>query len=451
MECPEKSYKCSGKGFGKSRTFSEIQAKIKAGKAVVLTAEEVASRVRAGEKVEFEDVDVITTATRGIMSGTYAVLSFKVAEPDNFIRASEVSLNGIPAVVGPCPNERLGILDLIVLGTARSKTDPRYGGGHLLRELVEGKTISVAVKPAASETSPASAPFSIKTSLSEMPFARLYATRHAFKNYKAFVNPGKEALNTIFHVLPFKGDFQEMTFCGCGALNPLENDPHLESIGIGTRVLINGAEGFVTGYGTRSSKNNPNLAGFAELRNMEPEYMGGFVSSEGPEIINTWAVPLPILNPGMLENILKLDKEIPLQLVDLAGRTPLCEISYGDVWDEADLRVRYEPKACLECKSCELLRLCPMEAIKKTKTGKIKHIRSLCFNCGLCVSRCRGGAFKAKLGSVHCLIEGSLKDIQVTLRQSDRARAQKAAKELKNKVLSGEFRIKEAVEKIKFD
>ena len=75
------------------------------------------------EEISLEDVDVVTTATRGIMSGTYAVLSFKVSEPDSFVKASEVLLNGVPAVVGPCPNERLGVLDLIVLGTAHSESD----------------------------------------------------------------------------------------------------------------------------------------------------------------------------------------------------------------------------------------------------------------------------------------------------------------------------------------
>jgi putative methanogenesis marker 16 metalloprotein len=448
MKSSDNSYE----GSGKTRTFSEIQAKIDAGEAIVLTAEEIDARIKAGEKVAFEDVDVVTAATRGIMSGTYAIFSFKVAEPDSFVRASEVYLNGIPAVVGPCPNERLGILDLIVLGTAHSRTKPKYGGGHLFRDLVEGKTITVDVRPSEGDgESASSSPFSIETSLYEMPFARLYATRNAFKNYKAFVNPGKKPLNTIFHVLPFEGNFREMTFCGCGTLNPLEKDPTLESIGIGTKVLINGAEGFITGSGTRSSAAAPNLAGFADLHDMNPDYMGGFVSSEGPEIINTWAIPIPVLNPDMLENILKPDRGIPLQLVDLAGRNPLCEITYGDVWDKTDLKVHYKPEACLECEPCAVEETCPLKAITRTPEGKIKHNQGLCFNCGLCVSKCPGGAFKARLGSVRCTIEGRMREIKVTLRQSDRARAVKAAKELKKKVLSGEFKLKEKVENIRFD
>jgi len=426
---------------GKSRTIPEIQDKIDAGDAIVLTATEIGARIRAGEEIRLEDVDVVTAATRGIMSGTYAVLSFKVSEPDSFVKASEVLLNGVPAVVGPCPNERLGVLDLIVLGTAHSESDPNYGGGHLFREMVEGKTIKVDV------TTSEGARFSVETRLSEIPYAKLHATRHAFKNYRAFVNPGKEAIKTIFHALPFEGEFKEMTFCGCGELNPIENDPGLETIGIGTRVLLNGADGFVTGAGTRSAPDNPNLTGFADMHDMSPEYMGGFITSAGPEIINTWAVPIPILHEGMLENILKLDKEIPLKLVDLAGRIPLCEITYGDVWDNTDLNVKYESEKCLNCEDCLVIEACPMGAVRREETGAV-HRPEFCFNCGLCISRCRGDAFSANLGSVRCATGGCLRDIKVTLRQSDRARAIIAAEELKEKVITGRFKLTEPVEKI---
>ena len=426
---------------GARRTIPEIQDNIDVGDAVVLTATEISARIRAGEEIRLEDVDVVTTATRGIMSGTYSVLSFKVSDPDSFVKASEVLLNGVPAVVGPCPNERLGVLDLIILGTAHSESNPNYGGGHLFREMVEGKTIKIDV------TTSEGGRFSVETRLSEIPYAKLHATRHAFKNYRAFVNPGKEPIKTIFHALSFEGKFKEMTFCGCGELNPIENDPKLETIGIGTRVLLNGADGFVTGAGTRSAPDNPNLTGFADMHDMIPEYMGGFVTSAGPEIINTWAVPIPILHEGMLKNILKLDKEIPLKLVDLAGRIPLCEITYGDVWDNADLNVKYEPEKCINCRDCLVVEACPMGAVSRGETRAV-HSPEFCFNCGLCISRCRGGAFSANLGSVRCATGGCLRDIKVTLRQSDRARAIIAAEELKEKILTGRFRLTEPVEKI---
>ncbi|MHC1579801.1 MAG: homocysteine biosynthesis protein, partial [Candidatus Alkanophagales archaeon] len=98
-----------------------------------MTARELCDAVRGGEDVRFEDVDIVTAATCGVMSGTFAILSFRVAEPNTFERASRVFLNGVPAFVGPCPNERLGIVDVMVYGTAHR--DRKYGGGHLFRDL----------------------------------------------------------------------------------------------------------------------------------------------------------------------------------------------------------------------------------------------------------------------------------------------------------------------------
>lgn len=65
----------------KSRTLSQIKQKIKDGEATVLTAEEVSNLVREGEEPKFDDVDVVTTGTCGIMSGTAAIFHVKVGEP----------------------------------------------------------------------------------------------------------------------------------------------------------------------------------------------------------------------------------------------------------------------------------------------------------------------------------------------------------------------------------
>ncbi|HQE97365.1 MAG TPA: homocysteine biosynthesis protein, partial [Methanothrix sp.] len=112
-------------------SYREIMEKLERKEAVVMTAEEVSRMVQAGEASRLSEVDVVTTATRAVMSGTYAVLSFPVASPGSFFRARRAWINGIEAHVGPCPNESLGILDLMVFGTAHSSSRPNYGGGHL--------------------------------------------------------------------------------------------------------------------------------------------------------------------------------------------------------------------------------------------------------------------------------------------------------------------------------
>ena len=120
-----------------SKSIAEINERIAKGDAVVLTAQEVCDAVLDGVDLTLKDVDVVTTATRAIMSGTYAVLSFPIGKPCSFTRAEHAWINGVPASVGPCPNERLGIIDMMVFGTSRSKNKPDYGGGHLFRDLVD--------------------------------------------------------------------------------------------------------------------------------------------------------------------------------------------------------------------------------------------------------------------------------------------------------------------------
>ncbi len=424
------------------RTIAEIQDKIDRGEVVILTAQEICDRVRTGETFDLGDIDVVTTATSAVMSGTYAVLSFKVAEPDTFTKARKVWINSVPAQVGPCPNERIGLLDLIVLGTQASITDPGYGAGDLFRDLVLGREVTVKIETDEGET------LTAFTTLKQIPHAMLHATRNAFKNYLAFVNPGKTEISTIFHSNMMQGNYEEMTFCGCGELNPLENDPGLKTIGIGTRVLINGAEGFVTGPGTRSSVDKPNLAGVADMHPMDPGFMGGFNTGHGPDIITTWAVAIPVLDREMLTHILKTDDQIPLKVVDVRTRIPLCEITYGDVWSHTSHLIEFRPDICLKCDVCCVEGICPVKAVHSDPGTGIQFDRSLCFNCGFCVSRCKGGAFQGDLGQVQ--LEGVDHKVPVTLRQSDRVAALKAAQDLKERIQKGEFKLTAPVGKIIF-
>lgn len=417
------------------RSIREIEERILKGKAVVLTAQEVAQAVAEGSPLSIDDVDVVTTATRAVMSGTYAVLSFKVSEPDSFLRARSATINGVPAMVGPCPNERLGVLDLVVFGTAHR--DAKYGGGNLFRDLVARKDVMVEFETKEGRT------LSREIMLDDIPFARLFGTRHCFKNYSAFVNPGSDPVYTIFHAAGFNPSCNGATFSGCGILSPLKNDPLMETIGIGTRILMNGADGFVIGTGTRSTQARPNLSGFADMRMMIPEYMGGFITSAGPECVTSWAIPVPVVSQPVLDAVTVPDRMIPLPVNDVNTRQQIGQADYGQVWDDVDLAVRLNPLACTSCESCAAVELCPEEAIS-FKGGRPSIDRKLCFNCGLCTTVCGAGVFSARLGSVRVLD----RDVPVVLRQSDRARAERLAVHLKHRILEGTFRITEPVEKI---
>lgn len=424
-------------GMANSKSIADINERIAKGDAVVMTAQEVCDVIKDGEDLALKDVDVVTTATRAIMSGTYAVLSFPMGKPCSFTRAEHAWINGVPASIGPCPNERLGIIDMMVFGTSHSKDNPNYGGGHLFRDLVDGSDVQVKVETEGGKS------LTGAIRLEDIPYARIFSTRNAFKNYVAFVNPEDATLPTIFSALDFPPNLTCATVSGCGQLNPIENDPNLETIGIGTRVLINGAQGFVIGTGSRSMASRPNLLGLADMHQMSQEYMGGFVTSAGPECIGSWAVPIPVLSESILENIKKLDRDIPLPIMDVNVRQTISKTSYEDVWGDTDLETKFNPSKCINCESCIVESACPMRAIT-FESDRVKRIKDKCFNCGLCITQCVGGAFAGNLGAIN--FEGSR--VPIILRQSDRARAIKLAGELKQQILNESFRMTQMVDRI---
>lgn len=415
------------------RSIEGINAKITAGEITVCTASEFCNMVRAHEEVA--EVDVVTSGTKGIMSGTYATLSFRATAPNVFETAQMAWLNDVPAFVGPCPNERLGLLDLMVYGTAVSRSDTKYGGGHLFRDIVKGNDIDFEVLTTMGQL------IKGQTNLQDMQFARLSATRNVFKNYNAFVNPNDGCVKSIFSVTCLEGPYKEATFSGCGELNPLEKDPQLETIGVGTKALLNGAIGFVTGTGTRSSAQKPNLSGYAPLKGMNPRYVGGFNTSAGPDVFCSWAIPIPILNTSILESVSRTDERIPLPIVDVNGRTPLGYARYSDVWQREYGRIRFSNNECVSCEECQVAENCPTAAFTPNKGIDHKE----CVRCGACVSSCPHGALKGDLGAID--LNGL--QIPVTLRQSDRSNADKLTRELKKRIEQGEFLLSTPVQRIK--
>jgi putative methanogenesis marker 16 metalloprotein len=404
------------------KTLDDINKKIAAGNAEVLTAAEFKQRVAEGENLTAADVDVVTTGTFGVMSGTLAVLHIPVAPPRSFRFAEKVRINGVPAIPGPCPNEGLGSVDLVVYGTSRASDT--YGGGHLFRDLVEGKEVTVELESSGKQ-------FSRSVTLAEMGQARLITTRSAFKNYLAVVNTGTDPVKTIFAVTDLAGPFTGATVSGCGDINPLQNDPDMNVIGTGTRILLNGGTGSIMGTGTRSTREKPNVAAFADMKGMMPDMMGGFITSAGPECNTSVAVPIPVLDDSVIRSLLVTNAEIPLPVADVRDRVAFATATYADVWDDTDEAISFTRESCLECETCAAAAVCPAGAIDPEQGID----RARCVNCGTCVHECPGGAFTGGLGEIP--IDG--RRVPIVLRQSDRARALRLCEELKQRILGGRF------------
>jgi len=183
----------------------------------------------------------------------------------------------------------------------------------------------------------------------------------------------------------------------------------------------------------------------ADMKRMQSEYMGGFVTSAGPECAISWAVPIPVIDNSIREAIFRFDRNIPLPIVDIKDRMPIGLADYGQVWDDIDLVVRVDTKACSNCKECDAEKKCPTEAIHFTE-GKPSIDRKKCFNCGFCTTLCEKKVFKGRMGRVCFSAFGSNWNIPVVCRQSDRLRALKIARELKKQILDGSFKMTEMLE-----
>lgn len=413
------------------KTIEEITTKIAHGTAVVYTAAEFKRKLADGEHLTAENVDVVTTGTFGVMSGTMAVLHIPVAAPGSFRQAEKVRLNGVPALPGPCPNEGLGSVDVVVYGT--SHASHTYGGGHLFCDLVEGKEVTV-------EAESGGRLFCRTVTLDDIPLARMVTTRSAFKNYLAVVNTKADPVPTIFAVNALEGPFTGATVSGCGDINPLQNDPDLRVIGSGMRVLLNGGTGYIMGTGTRGTREKPNLAIFADMKGMAPGMMGGFVTSLGPECLTSVAVPIPVLDDSVLDSLRVTNDRIPLPVADVRDRVPFASASYADVWDGTDTDVLFSPESCLHCETCAARAACPAGALDPERG--INPGR--CVHCGACIGECPGGACTGSLGSLSF----DTRQVPVILRQSDRARALRLCEDLKDRIVNRHFTLTAKMEEL---
>ena len=415
----------------KKRDINQINEKIDKGEANIYTAEEFKKLIKEDNAPSFEEVDVVTTGTCGVMSGTAAILNFIVSEPGEFIRASKVYLNGVPAYAGPCPNEWLGEVDVILHGTAHSINDKNYGGGFLLKDIMEGKSIDVRVESVDGKT------IENTLTLDDINRAQIIGSRMAFKNYTAFTNPGKEPVSSIFAATPLEGNLSGLTFSGCGDLNPLQNDIPHNVIKTGKKVLLNDGEAFILGDGTRSNPQKPNLMLSGDLTQMDPYYFGGFKTGEGGEIYNTVAIPIPVLTEEIYNNLLIQDKDVIIPVADIKGRhLPLTETNYNELWEGYDLRPKFDRTKCSGCDVCEAEQVCPTNAFSQKSLDL-----SRCFGCGMCANFCSHNSFNMNTGNVDLNIDDKEVNIPIICRQSDRLRANKLSLKLKKMIKSGEFKL----------
>ena len=301
----------------------------------------------------------------------------------------------------------------------------------MLKEILEGNSIDVRIESADGKT------IENTITVDDITRGQIIGARMAFKNYTAFTNPNKEEVKSIFAATPLEGNLRGLTFSGCGDLNPLQNDIPHNVIKEGSKVLLNGAVGYVLGDGTRSSSEKPNLMLSADLTDMDSYYLGGFKTGQGGEVYDTVAIPIPVLNEEIYNNLLITDDMIDLPVADIKGRhLPLDNTDYDKMWTGHDLRPQYDRNKCSSCVSCLIEEICPTNAFKDKRLNL-----TYCFGCGMCANYCRHDAFKMNTGNVDLNINDKNVNIPIICRQSDRLRGNKLSLKLKKMIENKEFRL----------
>lgn len=296
------------------KSFDEINQRIRSGKAVVLTAEEVVSLGRQkGVKHVAETVDVVTTGTFGPMCSSGAFINFGHSDPP--IKMQKAWMNDVPVFAG------LAAVDAYIGATELSDTVGfEYGGGHVIEDLIAGKPVTLRATSYGTDCYPRREIETVIT-LESLNQAYLFNPRNAYQNYNIAVNNSPKTLNTYMGILlPELGN---ATYSTSGELSPLLNDPKYRTIGVGTRIFLGGAQGYVAWEGTqhnptqaRGENGEPlspagTLALIGDMKQMSTRYVrGAYYYKYGISLFVGVGIPIPVLDEEMAEYVCIGNKDI---------------------------------------------------------------------------------------------------------------------------------------------
>ena len=327
-----------------NKTYQEINEKIKSGNVVVATAEEIIDIVKDNGPVEAaRQIDVVTTGTFAPMCSSGAFINFGHTAPT--IKASKVWLNDVPAYAG------IAAVDCYIGATESCEDDPlnkvypgefSYGGGHVIEDLVAGKKVHLKAEAYGTDCYP-NRMVEKKISLRTLPQATLCNPRNGYQNYNCAINLTDRTIYTYMGALKPKAS--NANYCSAGQLSPLFNDPYYQTIGLGTRIFLGGAQGYITWYGTqhnpsikRTKKGLPikpagTLWAMGDLKKMSSKWLvGASLQGYGCSLVVGLGIPIPILNEEIVQYTAVSDEELFTQIVDYGHDYPNgISKSYGQV------------------------------------------------------------------------------------------------------------------------
>lgn len=335
--------------FQVNKTYAQINARIKSGEAVVVTAEEMIDITKEMGPVDAaRKVDVVTTGTFGVMCSSGAFLNFGHSKPR--IRGNRVRINGVEAYGA------IAAVDCYLGATQPRDDDPlnkvfpgrfKYGGGHVIEDLVAGKEVLLEVESYGTDCYP-SRSYTTTMGLKDFPDAFLLNARNAYQNYNCAINLSKKTIYTYMGIL--RPDGGNANYSTSGQLSPLLNDPYYWTIGIGTRIFLGGGIGYVIGAGTQHNPHAPRsdngvvmggagtMSVRGDLKQMTSRFLrGASMTGYGTSLNVGLGVPIPILNEALARFTSVSDSEIYAAIIDYGsdypqfGGAPLAHVTYADL------------------------------------------------------------------------------------------------------------------------
>jgi len=312
-----------------SKNISEINKKIKNKTVCIVRADEMTRIVREiGPERAAEKVDVVTTGTFGAMCSSGVFFNFGHSDPP--IRMSKVWMNDVEAYGG------IAAVDTYLGATQASDSQGiKYGGAHVIEDLLKGKSIVLKGNSAGTDCYPRKELLT-EIKLKELNQAVLCNPRNAYQRYNAATNSTGETKQTYMGKLLPK--CTNISFSGAGELSPLINDPEFKTIGIGTRIFLGGAQGYIIGSGTQHDPEN----GFAtlmvqgNLKEMRTEYLrAASFPGYGCSLYVGIGIPIPVLNADVAKSTAIGDEEIFTNLLDYGNpfreKPVLKKINYAEL------------------------------------------------------------------------------------------------------------------------
>jgi uncharacterized protein (DUF39 family) len=141
-------------------------------------------------------------------------------------------------------------------------------------------------------------------------------------------------------------NMRNATYSTSGELSPLLNDPELKTIGLGTRIFLGGAQGFVVWPGTQFHTTRPKnelgipvtnaatIAVMGNLKEMSSNYIqAANYEGYGVSMFIGIGIPIPVLNEDIARRVSVNNSQIETSVLDYGtvGTPKLGQVTYKEL------------------------------------------------------------------------------------------------------------------------